>query len=452
MERSACISMIESSTALTSTSAVLRGLPTVRIARHGVTALGIKLAAAGLALALQVCLARMLGHAGYGEYAYVVAWLQLLLIFAHGGFATAAVKFVAQYHTSSQHALTRGFIARSSQIVLIESVLLALIMTGAATAVYHSDGTEQLPSFLIAGVTLPVLAQFELVSAIVRGFGHVIAGLAVSLIQPLLLLGLLTAAYLFQSQVSSSEALVLNLGAAGVALGGVFALLRHLEWDQRQRPTIKFHTRDWVETATQMMIAQSLLYLQGRTGVIMTGLQLDPGQAGTYAAIERLADVALLGLASVNMLVAPKFASLYAQQQICELQRAARLAAWGSTMFMLLTVLPLAIFGKTILQCFGEEFVAGFPILLVLLVGVAVNALCGSVGYMLHMTGHQRDMGIAAVVALCLNLLLCLLLVPRYGIFGTAIANAVAIAVCNLLMLLFVRWRLGIWACIGNVR
>jgi O-antigen/teichoic acid export membrane protein len=444
--------MIESSTALPSTSTVLRGLPSVRIARHGVTALGIKLAAAGLALALQVCLARTLGHAGYGEYAYVVAWLQLLLIFAHGGFATAAVKFVAQYHTCSQNALTRGFITRSSQIVLIESIALALIMASAAMAFYQPDGTGRLGGFLMAGITLPVLAQFELVSAIVRGFGHVITGLAVSLIQPLLLLGLLTIAHFFHSQVSSSMALVMNLGAAAVALGGVFALLRHLEQDLWQRPTVKFHTRDWLGTATQMMIAQSLLYLQGRTGVIMAGLQLDPTQAGTYAAIERLADVGLLGLASVNMLVAPQFASLYAQKQICELQRFARLAAWGASVFMLLTVFPLAMFGKPILQCFGEEFVTGFPILLVLLVGVSVNALCGSVGYMLHMTGHQRDMGIAAIFALCLNLLLCLLLVPQYGILGTAVANAVAIAVCNLLMLLFVRWRLGIWVCIGNIR
>ncbi len=445
--------MMDSSPALPSTSTVLRSLPSVRVAREGVIGLGIKLVAAGLALGLQVCLARTLGYAGYGEYAYVVAWLQLMLIFAHGGFATAALRYVAQYNACSQQALTRGFITRSTQIVLIESVALGLIMAGAAIALYRADGTEQLRNFLIAGITLPILSQFELVSAIVRGLGHVITGMAVSLTQPVLLLGsLLLCAYVFRADVSSSEALVMNFCAAAGALGLAFALQRHFERDLGAWPKANFLTREWLGIATQMMLAQSLQYLQGRTGVIITGLLLDAGQAGTYAAMERLADAALLGLNSVNLLFAPKFAGLYAQQRKVELQRTARSAAWGATVFMLITVLPLAIFGKPILRCFGEEFSAGYPILLVLLAGVAVNASCGSVGCMLHMTGHQRDISIAAIFALCLNLLLNLLFVPRYGILGTAIANAVAIAVCNLLMLLFVRWRLGIWACIGYVR
>src|SRR5690606_34388291 len=119
--------MMESSPALATTSAVLPRFPAVRVARKGLIALGIKLFAAGLALALQVCLARTLGHAGYGEFAYVFAWLQLMLVFAHGGFATAALKYVAQYCACSEVSLARGFITRSSQIVFVESIVLALI-------------------------------------------------------------------------------------------------------------------------------------------------------------------------------------------------------------------------------------------------------------------------------------------------------------------------------------
>ncbi len=449
-KRPARMAMIESSSALPTTFAALRGLPSIRIARKGVTALGIKLVGAALALALQVCLARSLGHAGYGEYAYVIAWLQLMLIFAHGGFATAALRYVAEYRARCQPALARGFVKFSSQIALLESIVLALLMAGCAAALHRSGSTGPLRNLLIASAVLPVLSQLTLGAAIVRGLGHVIPSMLVGLAQPLLLLGaLLSSVHLFRIHISSSEALLLYLCATVGALGMVVVLQGRFERDLGEASEQTFYTREWLCTATQMMFASGLIYIQGRTGVIISGLLLDAGEAGTYAAMERLADVALLGLTSVNLLVAPKFAALHAQQRLVELQRYARLAAWGACAFMLAAVLPLVLFGKPILRCFGDEFVSGYPVLLVLLGGVVVNAMCGSVGLILSMTGHQRDTIIVAFSGLCLNLTLSLLLIPKYGIMGTAVANAVAIAAWNVSMLLIVRWRLGIWTCIG---
>jgi O-antigen/teichoic acid export membrane protein len=328
---------------------------------------------------------------------------------------------------------------------------MALAMAGVAMALYRSYGADQVRNFLIAGATLPVLSQFLLGSAVVRGLGHVIASMLVGLAQPLLVLvALLTTAHLFRAHVSSSGALLLNLGAAVAALGMIFALQRCFERELEQEPNRDFLTREWFGTATQMMLASSLIFLQGRTGVLITGMLLDAGQAGTYAAIERLADAALLGLVSVNMLVAPKFASLFAQQRRTELQRYARLAAWGATGFMLATVLPLVLFGKPILRCFGEEFVSGYPVLLVLLGGVAVNAVCGSVGFLLSMTGHQRRLLEILSIGLVINLVLSLFLVPRFGIIGAAWANTTAMLFWNLSMLYAVRACLGIWPNIGR--
>ena len=444
--------MIDPAPAAFPRSALWQDWSTLRIARKGVLALSIKLAGAGVALALQIALARLLGHTHYGEFAYVFAWLQLMLVFGHGGFATAALRYVAEYRARCQPALVRGFLTRSSQIVLFQSVVLALLMAGYVTAVRHSDSAGSVRNFLIASAALPVLSQFMLGSAIVRALGHVIPSMLVGLAHPLLFLGaLLTIAHFFRSQLSSSEALLLNLGAAVGALGTVFALRRHvqrgLDWGS-QRTCL---TGEWLGTATQMMIASSLMYLQGRTGVIVSGLLLDARAAGTYAAMERLADVALLGLTSVNMLVAPKFAALHAQQRQHELQRYARLAAWGASGFMLATLAPLFLFGKPILRLFGDEFVAGYPVLIVLLGGAAVNAMCGSVGFLLNMTGHQRDTVIVALSSLCLNLMLSLVMIPQYGILGAGMANAVSMAVWNISMLLIVRRRLEIWACVGRL-
>jgi len=399
--------------------------------------LGIRLAGAGVALSLQICLARMLGHAGYGQYAFVFAWLQLMLLFAQGGFSVAALRYLAEYRARREPSLLRGFLRRSSQIALGDAVVLALVMAGCAMALGRSGAEGTTYNFLIASAALPALSQLALAGATVRGLGFAIPGMLVGLVHPILLLGtLLIVVHSFPTPISPSHALLLNLAAAVGALGLVLAMRRRVERGLHQGSVPEFRTREWLSTATQMMIVSSLIYLQGRTGVLISGLLLDTHAAGTYAAMERVADVVLLGLTSVNLLVAPDFAALHAQGRRLELERHARLAAWGATTFMLVTLLPLLLCGRPLLRLFGDEFVAGFPVLLVLLSGAAVNALCGSVGLLLNMTGHQREMLVVAVCSLGVNWILSLILIPRYGLMGTAVAFAVSMALWNVAMLL----------------
>jgi O-antigen/teichoic acid export membrane protein len=440
---------IDSMPVAATNAVVSQSVPFVRLARKGGFVLGIRLVGAGTALALQVCLARTLGYAEYGEVAYVLAWLQLVLIFAQGGFATAALRYVAEYRARCQPALARGFLRRSTQFVLLVSVVLAVMMAGTAALLHCSGIAVSAWHFLIAGATLPVLAQFALCSATVRALGHVIPSMIVGLAQPLLLLGaLLTTSNLLRLHVSSSDALLMYLAAAVCALSMAFALQRRAECQLEQAQQPEFRTGEWLTTAMHFLIVSGMFHLQGRTGVVLTGLLLDERSAGTYAVVERFADAALLGLTSVNLLAAPRFAALHAEQRRLELQRYARLAAWGACGFMVATVAPLVLFGEQLLRLYGDEFVAGYPVLLVLLGGVAVSATCGSVGFLLIMTGYQRDTVVVAFSGVCLNLILCLLLIHRYGIIGTSIANAVSMGASSVAMVLLVRQRLGMW-CIG---
>ncbi len=444
--------MIESSLANTVSLVAWPPWPILRVARQGVLALGIKLAAACMAMVLQMSLARLLGPAGYGEYAYVIAWLQLLLLFAQSGLSMAAVRYMAEYLAQDQPELAQGFIRRSTQAAFISSIVLGLLMVGiAATA--HSAGSVISRHFLLAGMALPVLAQFVLNSAVIRGIGQALLGIISLMFYPLLfLVALLVANLLFPEHLTTTDALALNLGAAVCSLGATVALRRRLTDGLEKSILPAFRTGQWLATATEMMFVSGLIFVQGRTGVIFSGWFLDADATGTYAVLERMADAALLGMVSVELLVAPKFSSLHTQQKHHDLERYARLAAWGSTSVTLVFATMLMFFGKPILSMFGSEFVSGYAALLVMLLGVASKALCGSVGLLLCMTGHQRDSIVVAAASLLLNIMLSLALIPHFGILGTAIAFACSIATWNLAMLLIVRWRLGFWGCIGNVK
>ncbi len=444
--------MSESIAVTSASGAALSELPLVQIARKGGLALCIRIAGAGIAFVTQMALARSLGHEGYGEFAYAFGWLQLMLVFAQGGFSTAALRFVAEYRVRRQALELRGFLTRASQIALLETVVIACMLAGCAVAWSHSSSDRTLHNFLIASAALPALSQIILHSAFVRGFGHVIPSMAFGLVQPLVFVTLLaTTACILRNGLTSTDALLLMFAAALCALATIVSLRRRYEHKLKLGAQCIFRTNEWVRTATQMMFATSLVYLHSRTGVVISGMLLNSGAAGTYALMERITDAAGLGLTAINVLAAPTFAGLHAQGRKAELQTYARLAAWGATGFTAAVAVPLVLLGIPLLHMFGDKFVPGYPVLLVLLAGAAVNAITGTSSLLLAMTGNHRLNTVAALASTGVNLTLSFWLTPIYGIVGTAVANLTSLVLWNASVLLLVRQRLGIWSTVGGI-
>ena len=84
--------------------------------------------------------------------------------------------------------------------------------------------------------------------------------------------------------------------------------------------------------------------------------------------------------------------------------------------------------------------------LVILAIGQLVSVSAGSVSSLLNMTGHERDTMQGLMIAASLNLVLNLLLTPRWGATGAAVATAVTLIVWNLILLRKVYLRTGIRA------
>ncbi|MEA3643989.1 MAG: polysaccharide biosynthesis C-terminal domain-containing protein [Lamprobacter sp.] len=72
-----------------------------------------------------------------------------------------------------------------------------------------------------------------------------------------------------------------------------------------------------------------------------------------------------------------------------------------------------------------------------------VNVATGSVGYLLSMTGHERLLRNNVLAAAVVALDGALVLIPAFGLIGTAVATATGIAIQNLLCVWQVRRVLG---------
>jgi O-antigen/teichoic acid export membrane protein len=134
----------------------------------------------------------------------------------------------------------------------------------------------------------------------------------------------------------------------------------------------------------------------------------------------------------VNIVVAPRFAALYAQGNRQGLQQLVATVAHWIFWPSLAIAIALIAFATPVLQLFGSEFATARWELSVLAIGQLVNTSVGSVGYLMMMTGHQDRAAAVFGIAALANLVLNAIAVPLFGTIGAAVATALTLAWWNL--------------------
>ena len=74
--------------------------------------------------------------------------------------------------------------------------------------------------------------------------------------------------------------------------------------------------------------------------------------------------------------------------------------------------------GRPLLSLFGPDFVDGYPLMFILAIGLIARASVGPVERLLNMLGEQRTCAVVYAIAFAVNLVLCFVLIPRFGVDG----------------------------------
>jgi O-antigen/teichoic acid export membrane protein len=410
--------------------------------------MGLRIAFSGLSFLVTVLLARLLGRAGFGAYSYAFAWIVLLGIPAILGSDQLLVREVAAHHAKSDWGLMRGLLRRANGAVLLVSLGLALLAAALAWALRGRwPSPIMLPTFWVALILLPLVTLTRVRQGAMQGLHRVALGaMPEQLIQPALLVGLLSMAYLFWRQrLTAPLAMGLNVGAAAVAFAvGAVLLYRTLPLPVKEAAPV-YRDMAWARSALPLVFIASMGVLFGQADTLILGAIKGAQAVGVYSVAHKGAEFITFALVVQNAAFASTAASLYAARDFERLQRlVTRLARWT-----LLACLPLAIgmigFGYWfLLYCYGPQFTQARTALAILSFGQLVSVGIGSVGVLLVMTGHERDCATGIAAGAVANILLNLLLVPRWGTEGAAVAYAGSMILWNVLMAVLLYRKVGL--------
>lgn len=408
---------------------------------------GLQVAAIGFAFVTSVVLARLLGPAGYGAFAFAIALLHLLSIPASLGMSKLLIRNVSAYASRSDPGLTAGLLKRADQLTLTAGIIAAGLAFVASLALADGADPLMIQAFWMMLPAVPLLVLTRTKQAALQGLKQIVRGqLPENLFLPGLFLLLVVTWWLLPGvELDPTTAVGLNVVATGVALYAAVRLLRRYVPTDVRSAEPEFKTRRWLRSALPLLFVTGLHVVNSRTDVIMLGAIDGAESVGLYNVAARGAAFVGFFLTASERAIGPTIASLYENDALDRLQALLTWVTRSVVVLSLPTALVFILFGDWILSfVYGPTFSAAHGALAILSGSHLAAVAMGTVYLLLIMTGRERLAAVGVGMSAVLNVVLNAALIPFFGIVGAAIATGASLVLWNAILAVIAIRRIGV--------
>lgn len=402
-----------------------------------------KVAGRGFEYALIVLIARQLGAGALGTFTVAVVVLQITGFLSMLGLNTAVQRYIPIFRSEDDDGRLAGLTLLGFVSPLVVGTLFALGVYFGLRYFAFFDTPARNPVLYVLLIGVPLFAMFRVGEAATRGFKVTKYAVYIRDLgqsgSAVLLAGV--AIVLFGSIYAVAVGYLLSL-VVGVVLS-VVVLYRLGSFDGIRRPRLD------VSETYRYSLPVALAALSGEllwyTDYLMLGVFVTDAEVGQYRAAFSTAVLISFAMVSVSSIFPTVASELHHNEDIEELDDLYTVVTKWVNFLTVFAMLFLIVFSSEVLSIFGTEFRHVGIVLIVAILGQAVNNAVGPAGYLLLMSDNERmEMGNNVVVAI-LNVGLNFVLIREFGILGAAAATSFSIAFQNVLRLLEVRMLLGIW-------
>lgn len=395
---------------------------------------GLKIANIGLLFLMSFILARCLGTEGFGQYSYAFSWTAFLAIFASLGCNNLLTKEMSIYNSQKSWELMKGLLKWSNTYVLISSLS---VMTIAIILTWLLVGNSNLSlAYLltIAFLTLPFATLRQLRMGAMQGLKAVnLALIPEYIIMPILVIVISGLVFFVNHQkLNSIIASLITLIAIVISFLIGWQWLNRVIPPSLQKVSCQYHSQNWILTALPLMFLGGVHIINSKIDILMLGNLQGAKSVAIYVVVVNISQLVIFIQKSINNVLAPNIAELYASGQTKKLQKivtkCSRIMFFSSVIFTAI----LLINRHRILNLFGSEYLAGSNTLIILLVAQMINTGTGPVGLLLNMTGYGKVTAYSSLIAAISNVILNAFLIPLFDFNGAAIATAVSIIFTNI--------------------
>ena len=410
----------------------------------------IRIANAGIAYLSQIIMARWMGAFEYGIYVYVWTWVLLIGTIADLGFSITAQRVIPTYLQANQLDRVRGFIHSCRWIPGLSVTVLASLSIMLIWLLSERMDAYLVFPLLLACIALPPYGMTAAQDGAARAFGWInLALLPPFILRPVLLLLFMLGLFGLGMPLDATTAMWAAVVATWLtAVGQIVVFDRRLRQRVENGPR-QYLRREWISSSLPVLCVNFFQFMLSYVGVLLLEVFRSPADIAIFYAATKITAIVSMVYFAVSASAAYRFAALDAAGD----REGLKAFYAGSTRWTLLPTvlvsLGILVAGKPLLWLFGEEFTAGYSLVIAMIIGLVVRAAIGPGEQMLNMLGQQRMCAAIFGAAFVFNLLLCFALIPSFGAMGAAIAATASIVLETLLIHLVIKRKFGIKAIIS---
>jgi O-antigen/teichoic acid export membrane protein len=368
------------------------------------------------------------------------------------GVETGLGRFLLRYEAQGRRGDIPPTIRAAIRPTLIYTVLLSIaiiVFAGPLASLIGLDGPDGAASVRVLAVILPLSTWSTLTLAGTRAFGRMRATVMVDkigrpLAQPILVMAVSLAA---ADLLGLTVAYAVPYAVAALVSSWMFRTFvarRHYEHDQPTRSYRELKRDFWRFTWPRSITRISQMAIQ-RMDIILIAAMRSPKEAAIYTAATRFVALGQFGTQATQQVLQPKFTALLANHEMESLRDVYQIAsAWNMTvawpMYVGVASAPLVYLGL-----FGHDYREnGVEVVLLMALAMLFAVATGPADTLLLMSGRSALSLINSLSALAIDMGLCVLLIPKMGITGAALAWAIAVIARSTLSVIQVRLTLHI--------
>jgi O-antigen/teichoic acid export membrane protein len=391
----------------------------------------------------QLVLARTMQLDSFGVYATIIAWTTVLSLFGGFGMPLAAVRFLPVYRAREEWEAFRGFLHVACGLGVLSSVAIGIgfVLFFLSVPSFRPVATAAMagaPLILLLCLTALGVVSLQAMQLPLR------AEALPNLVRPLLVALVVGGTGRLAGPPDAPLALALTAVATLLVMVTTLVALKRVLPANLPKGRSLAAEPAWITSGLAFLVSGAAMSLIERVDTILVSALIGPAEAGIYSVASRLALMVGFALSSVNALLAPMSADLFARGDLAGLQRCLANGALLSTALGIVMAVALLISGSFLLHLFGPAFSRASSALAVLAAGQLFLAMCGSAFGMLAVAGRNQVLVIVMIAAIGFDVPLCLLLIPFLGQVGAALATSTATVVSGLCLSLAVRRLLGV--------
>ncbi|MGA9565870.1 MAG: oligosaccharide flippase family protein [Candidatus Korobacteraceae bacterium] len=385
-----------------------------------------------LTLATAMVLARWLRPAAFGTYSIALVAITLLGGLGAAGMDTTVARFVAFYSGSGEDDLIKPILRFGIRWATIMSMVLA-------TACYL---------WLNVGSALPAKLSPLRPLALYICVGTPLFALSLVLLQAVLHLGAIKTRMVIEKAIQPLLRLVVPFAAvlllhnrllaavSGILLASLFCVAAAgIVLDRMTAPlppgtvAARRNIRTWSAFALPFAFQSMQQFVSSGLGIdiVLVGVLASLSESGIYAAAFRFTPLLTLVRVAMDYAFGPKVSLLYGKSDLAAIELLYR----ASSRLGLAVTLPLGIIlalwsSVFMTTFFGESYAGGAAALAWLVVGCVADSATGCNTTLLAMVGKPWLVFTNGLAGGLLTIVLCVQLIPQFGIAGAAFSVTVA--------------------------